>query len=89
MSDLQEAVAMRPHIDLLDKQLDSITSQLRRLVEGERLQELVPIWKRPGWTTPAEFQLVLSALEGINQQVGALDRQIEALVRGADLVGSR
>jgi hypothetical protein len=71
----------------LQEMLGGIQLRLRRLVELDRLEELVPIWKRPGWTTPAELFLVGEALKSIDAQVSQIERNVDVLIRGADMVG--
>ena len=71
----------------LEELLGGIQRRLRVIVDEDRLAELVPIWKRPGWTTPAEFFLVRETLTSISAQVDDLERQVNVVVRGADMVG--
>jgi hypothetical protein len=76
-------------LDELHRSLDVVRKQLALLVDTDLLAELLPIWKRPGWTTPAEFFLVKGMLAGIQRQVVGLERSIEVLVKGADVVAPR
>ncbi|HEX8343811.1 MAG TPA: hypothetical protein VF657_03570 [Actinoplanes sp.] len=76
-------------LDELYRSLDDVRSRLTRLVDTDLLAELLPIWKRPGWTTPAEFLLVRGMLAGIQHQVEGLEQSIEVLVKGADVVAPR
>ena len=71
----------------LEEVLVGAQQRLRLLVETELLSELIPIWKRPGWTTPAEYFLVREALDGIARQAEQLEHAVQATLRGADLVG--
>jgi hypothetical protein len=73
-------------LELLNRLVEESESSLRRIADRNALRELIPIWRKPGWTTPAEFSLVHSALEDIATQVEALERKIGALARGAALV---
>lgn len=77
------------HLDELHRSLDTVREQLARLVSTDRLAELVPIWKRPGWTTPAEYFLVSGTLASIQDQVNGLERSIEMVLKGADAVAPR
>jgi hypothetical protein len=74
-------------VAILERQLVSLQRRLRKLVEQDRLADLIPIWKRPGWTTPAEFFLVREALNGVDVQVRNLEKNINLVVEGSDLVG--
>ena len=70
----------------LEVQLTDLVTQLQKLIERDRLSDLIPIWKRPGWTTPAEFAFMTASLEGIGEHVNALEKTIERAVGAAELV---
>jgi hypothetical protein len=70
------------------KRLEAKARKLRRTLKGladDRVwSQLIPIWRRPGWTTPAEFMLVDGALDGLQAQAEVL-----AGLRNVVLQGSR
>jgi hypothetical protein len=53
----------------LERAASIVQENLKQLVDFE---ELIPIWRRPGWTTPAEFLLV----EGMMNSLVALSGQM-------------
>jgi hypothetical protein len=77
------------HVEKLHVQLDDTQRALRALFDDVTLEELIPIWKRPGWTTPAEFYFVSRALQQIHDDARRLQENVGALVKGADLVEAR
>lgn len=77
------------HIEKLHIQLNDTQLALRSLLDDPTLEELIPIWKRPGWTTPAEFFFVSRALQQIHDGAQALQENMRSLVKGSDLVGGR
>ena len=77
------------HIEKLHVQLNDTQLALRSLLDDPTLEELIPIWKRPGWTTPAEFFFVSRALQQVHDGALALQENIRSLVKGSDLVGGR
>lgn len=48
-------VAHKIDIDRLDKKVDVISDLLAKLGDEDDLRRLVREWRKPGWTTPAEF----------------------------------
>lgn len=72
--------------------VDSI-GQLRRslgdLANDQDLEELLKIIHRPGWTTPAEFQLVAGIVDSIQAHARALVGLKQALLAGSQKVGAQ
>ena len=77
------------HIEKLHVQLRDTQEALRALVDDVTLEELIPIWKRPGWTTPAEYFFVSRALQQVHDAALGLQENVRSLVKGSDLVGGR
>jgi hypothetical protein len=73
-------------VGLLEKRADEVRQHLRRIVDDD-WDELIPIWRRPGWTTPAEFIFAMSILEGIQREAEALDKLKGGLLAGSREVG--
>lgn len=86
---MQEVVAVTHDIAHLEKRLVSLRRSLARLVREDDVDELIPIIKRPGWTTPAEFALFLAAVEGLQKQADLMAAQKRAMIAGAKMVGQR
>jgi hypothetical protein len=49
--------------------------------------ELIKIFRRPGWTTPAEFVFANGILDAMLAQTQALARMKDALLKGSNAVG--
>lgn len=77
------------HVEKLHIQLGDTQQALKALFDDVTLEELIPIWKRPGWTTPAEFFFVSRALQQIHDDALRLQENVRALVKGSDLVEAR
>ncbi len=73
----------RHDIKLLEKKVDSLSNALAKLGNEDDFQELVLIWKRPGWTTPAEFTFVSAILDTMNAEVKTLGELKTSLLRGS------
>jgi hypothetical protein len=52
-------------IEVLVRNLGALQENLAELVRREDWEELIPIWRHPGWTTPAEFLLIAGTLDGM------------------------
>jgi hypothetical protein len=70
----------------LEKDIEQVQYRLREFVDRDRFAELIPIIKKPGWTTPAEFYLVSRAIDTISRQLEIVDYISEGLVEGARMV---
>jgi len=74
------------HARRLEAKAKRIRSQLVALGSERVWRELIPIWRQPGWTTPAEFMLVDGVLDGILAQTQALARLQQVALRGSRAV---
>ncbi|MDE3180674.1 MAG: hypothetical protein KGM47_13570 [Acidobacteriota bacterium] len=77
------------HHDLehLETQVKKLRGSLARLADDRDLQELLIIFRRPGWTTPAEYALVAGVVNSLHAQVEALMGLRQILVTGSQAVG--
>lgn len=73
----------------LGREIESLRAMQRELAASDRLERLLKIIPRPGWTTPAEFLLVSSQIRQMAELVQGLERAQDALLKGADMVGRR
>src|SRR4051812_33308275 len=65
----KESTTMSKHdVAHLESAAKKLRQQLADLNSDAYFEELIPIWRRPGWTTPAELLLVEGA---INAMIGA------------------
>lgn len=74
-------------IDLLDKKVDVISDLLAKLSSEDDLRRLVREWRRPGWTTPAEYILVAGMLDSFQRQVSGIVDMKQDLFKGVESVG--
>ena len=66
-----------PH---LERQVTDLQQLLRKLASRNFDRELIPIMKRPGWTTPAEFRLVSGMLASMHAQAVQLGQLQETVL---------
>jgi hypothetical protein len=78
------------HIAELEKGIQSLHKAVRIFAEDESYAELIRIIRQPGWTTPAEFALVLASVEAMNAHVHELTKFKTSLVAAAkEVAGER
>ena len=80
-------VAHKIDIDKLDKKVDVISDMLAKLSNEDDLRKLVREWRRPGWTTPAEYVFVTAVLDSFSHQLKGLLELKSDLIQGAGAVG--
>jgi hypothetical protein len=73
----------------LEKNIEQVQNRLRALVDEDRFADLIRIIRGPGWTTPAEFYLVNTAVEIVERQVEVIDQLSLGLLEGSQMVSSR
>jgi hypothetical protein len=79
----------KAHSRRLEAKARRIQGGLAILANDRVWRELIPIWRRPGWTTPAEFYLVSAALDGMLAQTKVLAGMRQMVLRGSRAVKSR
>jgi hypothetical protein len=84
-SDLKEVAVERHELDIgrLEKHIDTVRERLEVVAQGDDFEELLTIIRKPGWTTPAEFRLVLGIVETIGRQVEAIEHLKRGLLEGS------
>jgi hypothetical protein len=70
----------------LEKQITSISNALAKLNSAEDFRKLILEWRRPGWTTPAEFIFVSAIVDTMDVHVGALAKLKGELIKGSKAV---
>ncbi|WP_162176604.1 hypothetical protein [Deinococcus frigens] len=73
----------------LGRDIESLHAMQRELANSDRLEKLLKIIPRNGWTTPAEFFLVSAQIRHMADVVQGLEKAQAGLLRGADMVGRR
>lgn len=71
------------HVPALDKKITALSDALAHLSSANDLRELLKIIRNPGWTTPAEFMLVMANLNILESQVRNFADQTKQLVEAA------
>ena len=74
-------------IEKLDKKVDIISDLLANLGDKEDFRRLIQEWRRPGWTTPAEFLLVSAALDNFTYSAKGLVNMKNDLMEGTRAIG--
>jgi hypothetical protein len=74
----------RHDIDVLVRKTEEIQGLLK---EVSIFEELIPIWRRPGWTTPAEFILVEGMLDSMARLSSQLIEMKQVVLKGSLEVG--
>ncbi len=70
----------------LEKKVTSISNALSKLGSAEDFKRLILEWRRPGWTTPAEFIFVSAILDSMTANVAALAALKSDLIKGSKAV---
>ncbi|PTA67292.1 hypothetical protein [Deinococcus arcticus] len=73
----------------LAEEVAALHRSLERLAQADHLERLLKLIARPGWTTPAEYELLRGGVAHMQMHVRALHDAQAALLRGAQLVGGR
>jgi hypothetical protein len=77
---------MKHDVGELARKVELLDKSLARLVATKSAEKLIPIFRRPGWTTPAEFALVAATLQALQRHVEATAELQEQLIAAADQV---
>ncbi|QKW06540.1 hypothetical protein HUT18_09120 [Streptomyces sp. NA04227] len=72
---------------LLDAQVDDIRKLVGQIHDEQYWADLTDFWRRPGWTTPAEWVLVSGHLESVRMMLEQVRRTQETLHEGVSAVG--
>jgi hypothetical protein len=78
---------MSEHGKSIEPKIRRVQEHFGKLASEKLTEQLLVIIHRPGWTTPAESQLVHAALDSLTHQLEGFDRTLRTLVAGADQVG--
>jgi hypothetical protein len=74
-------------IKTLTREVRALRVSLRELAASDSLERLLKLIPRPGWTTPAEFELVRGSVAHMQAQVDALHTFQRTVLKGSELVG--
>ncbi|ANE43910.1 hypothetical protein [Deinococcus puniceus] len=85
---LQPQLPATPHdLKTLTREVRALRVSLRELAASDSLERLLKLIPRPGWTTPAEFELVRGSVAQMQAQVDALHTFQRTVLKGSELVG--
>ena len=62
----------RQDIDRLETQVRELGKSVAALSFDSDAEELIKLFRKPGWTTPAEFRLVSGLVDGMSMQVKSI-----------------
>jgi hypothetical protein len=71
------------HVRVVEEKVTALSAGLADLGRGTSLRELLRIIHFPGYTTPAEFALTVTILDGMAAHVSALAKMESALLAGS------
>lgn len=73
-------------IKSLEKKVTSISNALAKLSNADDFRKLILEWRRPGWTTPAEFIFVSGIIDSMAAQTAAIAQLKGNLIKGSKAV---
>jgi hypothetical protein len=74
-------------IKKLEKKVTDLSDALARLGSREDFKRLILIFRRPGWTTPAEYLFATALVDSMQSQVATLAKLKTDLLKGSKEVG--
>jgi hypothetical protein len=72
----------------LESRLRDLDRGMRGMSDDDGLRELIAIIHQPGWTTPAEFAMVMGIVESLHAHTTAIAGLKKALVAAGRQVGN-
>jgi hypothetical protein len=78
---------MKHDVAPLEQSVRRFDSLVERIYRLKLVEVLIPIIKRPGWTTPAEFAFSMAMIESLNAQLEGVAQLQERFVSAAQEVG--
>jgi hypothetical protein len=79
-------MAQETDIKRLEKQVTDLSDALAHLATRDDWKRLILIFKRPGWTTPAEFIFASAILDSFQAQTKGLASLKSQLLKGSEAV---
>ena len=73
----------------LERHLENLQQRVAELHNLDLSKEMLPIIRKPGWTTPAEYVLVLSTVEALTHNLENQIRQSRQLLEAASQIHSK
>jgi hypothetical protein len=79
---------MKDHLNRIEAHLKELDALAKSFGSNDDVQELLRIIHRPGWTTPAETQLMIALTEATVTNIKQAAHLRQELVKCAKAVGS-
>jgi hypothetical protein len=70
-------------VQRLESGVKTLQASFAELSRQQDWEELIPIWRRPGWTTPAEFILVAGTIESMVNMTNHLIEMKRIVIDGS------
>lgn len=80
------AKAHKVDLKRLEKKVTSISNALAKLSSADDFRKLILEWRRPGYTTPAEWLFLAGLVDSLESQVAAVGKLKGALIKGSNAV---
>ncbi len=77
----------KSELDKLQNHLGKTEDLLKKAGDSSELDELRKIFRRPGWTTPAEWRFTVTLIDALQDQLKNVIALKSGLVKAANLVG--
>ena len=77
------------HRARLAKRVNVLSRTLDGLSRSSELKQLILLFRRPGWTTPAEFLFAIGAVDSLITQAKAIAQLKTGLLRASRAVSTK
>ena len=78
---------MKHDISALEAKLHRLGQSLSQLADAKHAHQLLPMIRRPGFTTPAELLLAVATVDAMQHHVDRLNQSGAALMKGVGQIG--
>ena len=78
---------MKHDVSALESKLRELSRSISDLATSNHAEQLLPMIRRPGFTTPQELELVAALADVMHQHTNMLRRAGDTLVKTADQIG--
>jgi hypothetical protein len=78
---------MEHDIDRLERGIRAYQEAIASLARPDDIEKLIPIWRQPGYTTPAEFYFLANHIETMVSLSQTLRGIQQAVFEGSPMVG--
>jgi hypothetical protein len=82
-------MATEAQIKNLEKKIEKLDSAIKSFQKTSKLDELLIIIHRQGWTTPREIFFVTGIINAIQSHVETISGLHQTLLSGSDMIGKK